>query len=140
LNAPGREHCRSCGAPLLQDRPLVTGPRPTLGTLEFDDGVSEPVDGPLVIGRRPPNQRTVAGELARTIQVEDPGHVVSGFHLEVRVDEWAISIVDYGSTNGTWITSPRGTPVRLRASEPTSLVHGCEVSLGGGRSFVYSET
>jgi len=133
---PAGDRCPSCGAS-LSGRPLVTGPPPVVGRLRFDDGQEVTLLGPLTLGRKPPSSRTVSGLVATPVALDDPEQRVSLFHLEVRVEEWTVSIVDYGSTNHTWATLPDQSPVRLRANQPFTIVPGTIVDLAGQRTFTY---
>ena len=51
-NDPRARFCATCGVSMAQSSILVVdGPRPSLGVLVFGDGVSVPLDRPVVVGR-----------------------------------------------------------------------------------------
>lgn len=79
---------------------------PLAGHLE-GDGVSYPVKlGANSIGRKPGNDVVLA----------DP--FVSGFHAVLTVAEESVTVVDSGSSNGTFISERRLSPGALETIEP----------------------
>lgn len=99
----------------------------------FRIGAGEPhaVTGPVLIGRRPfaprvPDPRGVAPEL---VTVASPRAVVSGTHLELRVEGTRVVATDLRSTNGTIVRSATGTR-RMRAGESIVVAPGTRLDLG----------
>ena len=108
---------------------------PTL-QLERADGSREPLSRPVLIGRSP--TASGAGSDARLIAVvDDPD--ISRTHLRVAVEGDAVVVTDLGSKNGSLITLPGAAPRKLRASEPTVVLPGTLIDLGGGTTFTVRE-
>ncbi|MGI5129070.1 FHA domain-containing protein [Pseudonocardia sp. CA-107938] len=137
LNDPRSQFCNQCGARINEQGALVSGPRPTLGVLVFDDGASYTVDAEYLVGRMPESdQRVSAGEL-RSIVVEDRSGAVSRVHAEIRIDGWDVLLADTGSRNGTFVAGPTQqgwSP--LQPGRSRRLVPGTRVRMGG-RTFVF---
>lgn len=108
---------------------------PTL-QLERTDGSREPLSQPVLIGRSP----TASGSAsdARLIAIADDPDI-SRTHLRVAVEGDAVVVTDLGSKNGSIITLPGGAPRKLRASEPTVVLPGTLIDLGGGTTFTVRE-
>ncbi len=141
LNDPRSPSCRECGAP-IDERVggLVTGPRPVLGTLLFDDGAAHLVDGGYLVGRAPDaDDRVRTGEL-RPIAIDDQAGSVSHAHAEIRVSGWDVMVVDTGSGNGTYVSGPdEGQWTALPPRRSRRLLPGTRVRLGA-RMFVFESS
>lgn len=135
-NPPHAENCRICNQPIT-DRSITVIPRPLLGVLRFSDGRIAPVDGPLLLGRRPSGDYMVNGQLATAITIDDPDRSLSRNHVELRVSDWQVHIVDRDSTNGTFLTIPGRAPFRLRAGESYPTPLNSEVRLSDTVSFTF---
>jgi FHA domain-containing protein len=108
---------------------------PTL-QLERADGSREALARPVLIGRSP--AASGPGSDVRLIAiVDDPD--ISRTHLRVAVEGDAVVVTDLGSKNGTIITLPGAAPRKLRASEPTVVLPGTLIDLGGGTTFTVRE-
>ena len=108
-------------------------PRPAPGVPAFrvGDGDPRPITGPVLIGRRPhaprvPDPRGVVPEL---VTVASPRAVVSGTHLELRVEGTRVVATDLRSTNGTIVRSATGVR-RMRAGESIVVAPGTRLDLG----------
>ncbi|TYL52394.1 FHA domain-containing protein [Agromyces mariniharenae] len=108
-------------------------PRAAPGAPAFRIGTGEPrpVTGPVLIGRRPhaprvPDPRGVVPEL---VTVASPRAVVSGTHLELRVEGTRVVATDLRSTNGTIVRSAAGVR-RMRAGESIVVAPGTRLDLG----------
>lgn len=137
LNDPRSQQCSQCGARLDERAALVTGARPALGRLVFDDGASYTVDAEYLVGRMPESDERVSGGELRSIVVEDRSGAVSRVHAEVRIDGWDVMLADSGSRNGTFVAGPTQqgwSP--LPPGKPRRLVPGTRVRMGG-RTFVF---
>lgn len=97
-------------------------------------GTHEPIllDVPAYIGRKPRSPRITSGRLPRLVMVPSPSREVSSTHVEVRQEGSAVVVTDLGSTNGTVVTPPLGTPLTLRQGESVVAVHGTTVDIGDG--------
>lgn len=85
-----------------------------VGSLALPDGTEFPLySGVNTLGRRSTNQ----------IVIPDP--FASGAHAEVRVEGSAVTLVDLGSTNGTFIAGER-----VAAQTPIAIHDGMSVTFG----------
>ncbi|GAA3747602.1 hypothetical protein GCM10022239_23890 [Leifsonia bigeumensis] len=91
-----------------------------------------PLDVPAYIGRRPSSPRITGGRLPRLVMVPSPSREVSSTHLEIRQEGPTVVVTDLGSTNGTLVTNPLGSPVKLRQGESVVVVDGSIVDIGDG--------
>ncbi|MEM9516229.1 MAG: FHA domain-containing protein [Actinomycetota bacterium] len=123
------ERCRVCGAALTGE--VTTIHRPSVARLVFDSGMIVEVDRPQVVGRRPslPDDAE-RSDLPGLIAVPDPHQDLSRSHLSIELEGWVLLASDLDSTNGTTVTHPGQSPVRLRPHEPTALVDGSQLALG----------
>jgi len=118
---------------------LVHAPSLPLGPtlqLERADGSREPLNRPVLIGRSPAASGT--GSDVRLIAIADDPDI-SRTHLRVAVEGDAVVVTDLGSKNGSMITLPGASPRKLRASEPTVVLPGTLIDLGGGTTFTVRE-
>ncbi|WP_433294328.1 FHA domain-containing protein [Pseudonocardia sp. CA-142604] len=138
LNDPRAQFCPSCGSRVEEGGgELVSGPRPPLGMLIFDDGVTHTVDADHLVGRMPEADPRVRAGSLRSLLIEDPSGAVSRVHAEIRLNGWDVLLVDSGSRNGTFVAGPgesAWTPLPARQSR--WLVPGTRVRLGG-RTFLF---
>jgi hypothetical protein len=97
------------------------------------DGPLRPVTAPVLIGRRPiaPRMAWATGVVPELLAVESPGAIISGTHLELRVEGSRLVATDLHSTNGTLIRSPAGSR-RMRAGESIVVSPGTTLDLGDG--------
>lgn len=131
LNDPRSHFCVLCGIRMNERTGvIVTGPRPPLGLLVFDNGSTYTVDAEYVIGRKPEvDERVRTGEL-RAISVDDHTGSVSRVHAEVRLESWDVLLVDAGSSNGTFLAPPGEDWVQLEPQERRRMVPGTKARLG----------
>jgi hypothetical protein len=104
---------------------------PDVPAFRIGGGEPHPVTGPVLIGRRPfasrvPDPHGPAPEL---VTVASPRAVVSGTHLELRVEGTRVVATDLRSTNGTIVRSATGTR-RMRAGESIVVAPGTRLDLG----------
>lgn len=130
-------------APVSLAAPTAVGPvhAPSLPLgpalqLERADGSRESLTRPVLIGRSPVASGTGSDDRLIAI-VDDPD--ISRTHLRVAVEGDAVVVTDLGSKNGSLITLPGGSPRKLRASEPTVVLPGTLIDLGGGTTFTVRE-
>ncbi|MEV2225676.1 hypothetical protein AB0E01_38265 [Nocardia vinacea] len=132
LNDPRVSFCAVCGIRMDQLTCVLTeGVRPPLGLLMLDDGTSFVLDNDIVLGREPEHAEAVRRG-ARPIRLPDSSGAMSRAHMEVRLVEWDVAVVDQGSANGTYIRMP-GHQEWLRAmpNQLTTLAAGAQILLGG---------
>jgi hypothetical protein len=129
FNDPKMAYCTVCGISMAQaNRHPVLGRRPALGVLVLDDGQMYPLVRDLVFGRVPDADPAVIAGTANAVRLDDPS--ISRVHARVTLDGWDVSVMDVGSTNGTflcpagettWTRLPRGASVALRPGTVTAL-------------------
>jgi hypothetical protein len=90
----------------------------------------------VLIGRSPAAPGPASD--ARLIAIADDPDL-SRTHLRVAVEGTAVVVTDLGSKNGSIITLPGTAPQKLRASEPTVVLPGTLIDLGGGTIFTVRE-
>jgi FHA domain len=125
--ARSAEETPASGLPAVVDAP----PGPA-ASLRMPDGALEPIGHDVVLGRAPSVSQVSGGRLPRliTIGVGDPD--ISRSHVRVAVEGDTVVITDLHSRNGTHVVAPGKPPVKLRAGEPTPVLAGTVVDLGGG--------
>jgi hypothetical protein len=137
LNPARQSLCRVCDAS-IPSQPSMVVKSPALGVFEFATGMRVPVQGPMLIGRSPAVSGPVAGVTPALVTVDSPSQDVSRTHLEVRVEDWDVWLVDRDSTNGTVVTPPRRQPQRLRPGQPFPLALGSTVDMADEVVFRYT--
>jgi hypothetical protein len=133
---------RAAPVDLIEVEPPTSLPLGPALQLERADGSRESLSRPVLIGRAPSAGGAGAGSGTgaepRLITIlDDPD--ISRTHLRVAVEGDAVVVTDLGSKNGTLITMPGGSPRKLRASEPTVVLPGTLIDLGGGAVFTVRE-
>lgn len=107
-------------------------PSPPRWRLAFTDGMVVDVDRTLVLGRKPVLRDGEDERTTRLVTVDCPQ--VSSRHLAVRTDGHEISIVDLGSSNGSFVlTTGDGRLVQLEPGVPHQLSEGTIVQIGTKR-------
>ena len=132
LNHPQARYCHRTGQ-RLEGRvgPLATGPRPPLGVLCVDDGVSRPLTGDLVVGRDPRRHHLVTDGAAESFTLDDRSGALSRAHLLVTLRGWDIRVADLGSGNGTWLRTGDDEPwERLAVGEAVTVPSGSTLACG----------
>ena len=138
FNDPEARYCGICGIHMVQDKsPRVKGPRPLLGYLVLDDGMSFKLDTDYVMGSDPHGHEAVASGIARPLVVTAEGGVVSPVHARVVLRDWDVFVSDCGSVYGTHVWSP-GAPdwQRLAPEQEVKLGAGSQVMLAQ-RGFMF---
>jgi hypothetical protein len=135
FNNPNAANCMICGLSMLHlTLNLVSGPRPTLGFIVFDDGSTFGLDRSYVIGREPV---PTDGSPAELLVLSENNETLSRTHAELRLVDWSVQLLDMGSTNGTYIwdhSFERWN--QLSPGQPVDLKSGDTVALGR-RTFVF---
>ncbi|MEV5834654.1 FHA domain-containing protein [Nocardia sp. NPDC052112] len=132
LNDPRVSFCAVCGIRMDQLTCVLTeGVRPPLGLLMLDDGTSFVLDNDIVLGREPEHAEAVRRG-ARPIRLPDSSGAMSRAHVEVRLVEWDVVVVDQGSANGTYVRMPGHQEwSRAMPNQLTTLAAGAQILLGG---------
>ena len=139
LTAPNETTCRTCHTHIAADAATVSGDRPVLGVLTFDDGAVLNIDRPAAIGSNVPTGYAVETEPATIVRLDDGAGGVSDVQVEVRLSGWTVEIVDMQSANGTYtsLNGERQTRTKLRPGQRVALQHDMTIETGG-RSFVFT--
>lgn len=125
-----RLRCLFCDGETTFDR-VELGKRPLLACLRFDTGQVLEVHHPILIGRKPTLREGIAGEVVAF----DDDRLLSRDHVEVRLNDWDLVVVDRQSANGTQVVHADGRKVIARPNLDISLDIGSTV-LFGAHSFV----
>ncbi|MBF9131831.1 FHA domain-containing protein [Plantactinospora sp. S1510] len=132
FNDPALRFCQQCGIAMHQ-LTLVTrrGPRPPLGVLLLDDGMTFRLDTDYVLGRAPDSDDEVAAGRARPLRITGDAPGVSRRHLRVVLAGWRVHILDLGSANGTDVRPPEtSSPHWLGAGTAIPIEPGTRVLFG----------
>jgi hypothetical protein len=134
---PHSDRCRVCGTGIPPQEPF-TMPRPPLGVLRLSTGDVVTLDRSVLLGRAPKlGDGLAAHDRPHVVKVPSPERDVSRNHVEVILEGWHVLIRDLGTTNGTTVTLPGETPVRLRANDQQVLEPGSLVSMADEVSFSF---
>lgn len=117
--APSVPDCRVCGLPVARQAPRHVA-RPALGRLYLSTGQSLVLDRDVVMGREPTADREGASR-PHLVGLGREERAVSRCHVELRLVEWSVQVVDLGSTNGTFLADEL---VPLRPGVPHVLEPG----------------
>lgn len=107
-------------------------PRPPLGRLVFSTGEVAPLEGVILMGRRPRFTAQADKPHPHVVVLPSPRMEISKTHCEVRVENWDVQLIDMGSANGTFVHRPGTQPMRLTARMPFSLRPGDKITFGEG--------
>jgi hypothetical protein len=137
FNNPDAAYCSVCGISMVQrTHEYIAAPRPPLGVIVFDDGVTFTLTGDYVLGRSPAGDEAVLTGRARPLVVEDAEDTVSRVHAEIHLEQWLVYISDRGSANGTYLAIDGSSWESIPPETPTALPPGTRVRLGQ-RMFVF---
>ena len=100
--------------------------------LRMPDGALEPIGHELVLGRAPSVSKVSGGRLPRLVTIGHGDPDISRSHVRLALEGGTVVITDLHSRNGTLVVAPGKPPVKLRAGEPTPVLIGTVVDLGGG--------
>jgi hypothetical protein len=138
FNDPAARYCGICGIHMVQDKVArVKGPRPVLGFLVLDDGMSFKLDTDYVLGSDPHGHDAVRSGMARPLVVKAEGDVISPVHARIVLRDWDVLVSDCGSVYGTYVWSPGGTDwERLSPEQEIKLGAGSQVMVAQ-RGFMF---
>jgi hypothetical protein len=139
LSPPHATGCRVCGASIASQSTVVV-PRPVLGVLRLSTGDLIRLDRAVVMGRAPGAADDTDPDRPHVLKLASPGDDISRTHLEVRLEDWHVLVVDLGSTNGTVVHVPGQQPERLRANDPRAIEPGTVVNLSDEIAFTFEVT
>ena len=119
-------------------RPPAAAPGSRL-YLELADGAREPLTQPILVGRVPSVNKVSGGQIPKLLTVAGSDQDISRNHAQFAVEGGTVVVTDLHSRNGTMIVLPGRSPQQLRQGEPTSVIVGTVVDLGGGVTFTVGE-
>jgi len=140
FNHPEARYCWRSGVKMGSGRTkaLVTGVRPPLGVVTFDDGSTYTVQWNTVLGRDPFMDDTVRAQTAAPLVIVDDSQSVSRRHVFLELVDWDVLVSDLGSQNGTSIKAVDSPERLLGTGERVVMRSGTTIRFGN-RSFVYDE-
>jgi hypothetical protein len=103
------------------------------------NGTREPLDQAIVLGRSPSVANVPAGQLPRLVTVSGGDQDISRSHVRFALEGGTVVVTDLHSRNGTTIVLPGGERQKLRGGEPTPIIVGTAVDLGGGIELTIEE-
>lgn len=106
-------------------------PAPTV-VVVLPDGSRETLDEALVLGRSPSVSGVPAGQLPRLVTLSGGDQDISRSHVRVALEGGTVVVTDLHSRNGTSVVMPNGDMQKLRGGEPTPVMVGTTIDLGGG--------
>lgn len=107
--------------------------------LVLSGGSREPLTQPILVGRSPSVSQVSGGQMPRLLTVGTPDQDISRTHVRFVLEGGTVVVTDLHSRNGTLVVLPGKEPQRLRAGEPTSVIVGTVVDLGGGITLTVEE-
>ncbi|GAA1772919.1 FHA domain-containing protein [Agromyces lapidis] len=119
-------------------RPASTPDAPATATdspgvrVRMPDGSFEPLGHEIVLGRSPSVSKVSGGRLPRLVTIGHGDPDISRSHVRLALEGGTVVVTDLHSRNGTLVVAPGRAPVKLRAGEPTPVLIGTVVDLGGG--------
>jgi hypothetical protein len=117
--------------------PAVIAPASSI-YLELPNNQREALGQPVIIGRSPSVSQVSGAELPRLVSI--PGSQdISRNHARFAVEGGTVVVTDLHSRNGTSVALPGKPPQMLRKGEPTAVLPGTVVDLGGGISLTVRE-
>ncbi|WP_213815751.1 FHA domain-containing protein [Glaciihabitans sp. dw_435] len=102
--------------------------------LESASGTREPLTQPVLIGRAPSVSKVSSGQVPRLLTIAG-NQDISRSHAQIALEGDTVVVTDLHSRNGTSIVLPGKSPQLLRQGEPTAILVGTVIDLGGGISF-----
>ena len=106
--------------------------------LELSGGGTEPLASTVLVGRAPSVSKISGGQIPRLVTLTGSDDI-SRNHAQFSVEGDTVVVTDLHSRNGTSIILPGRSPQLLRAGEPTSVLVGTVVDLGGGVTLTVRE-
>ena len=102
-------------------------------------GAREPLTQPILVGRAPSVSKVSGDQIPRLLRVGTVDQDISRNHARIALEGDTVVVTDLHSRNGTLIVLPGKEPQKLRAGEPTSVIVGTVVDLGGGVTLTVDE-
>lgn len=92
----------------------------------------QPLNRPIVFGRRPGLPRIGRGDVPLLVTVDSPDAAVSSTHLRIEQQGSSVVVTDLLSTNGTIVRPVQGPKRLLRPGEAVVVLVGTTIDIGDG--------
>jgi hypothetical protein len=112
-----------------RERPVAPSATP-LTYLELPGGTRQSLASPVVLGRAPSVSQVPASVVPTLVTLT--GDDISRSHVRVAVEGGTVVVTDLHSRNGTQVVLPGQAAQSLRPGEPTPVIVGTVIDLGGG--------
>jgi hypothetical protein len=101
---------------------------------ELRIGSGAPIEllNPVVVGRNPQPPRISGGTARKLLRVESESSQVSGSHVEIARVGASVVVTDLSSTNGTTVTLPDGSRIKLRQGDSLVTPVQSMIDVGDG--------
>jgi hypothetical protein len=119
--------------------PPTPPPTPALVLVVSSTGMREPLEQPILVGRSPSVSRVSGGQIPRLITIVGTDQDISRNHLQVALEGGTVVVTDLHSRNGTAVVLPGKDSQKLRPGEPTAVIVGTVIDLGGGITLTVEE-
>lgn len=103
---------------------------PLLTWVELPGGTRQSLASPVILGRAPSVSQVPASVVPTLVTLA--GDDISRSHVRVAVEGGTVVVTDLHSRNGTQVVLPGQAPQSLRPGEPTPVIVGTVIDLGGG--------
>ncbi len=113
-------------------------PAPPRFVLAVSNGTTEEVTGTVLFGRSPSVAKVSSGQVPRLVSITGDQDI-SRNHAQFALEGDTVVVTDLHSRNGTSIVLPGHAPQILRPGEPTPIIVGTVVDLGGGTTMTLGE-
>lgn len=117
----------------------ATATAPSLVLAVSTTGAREPLTQPILVGRAPSVSKVSGDQIPRLLTVGTADQDISRNHARFALEGGTVVVTDLHSRNGTMIVLPGKGPQKLRAGEPTSVIVGTVIDLGGGVTLTVDE-
>jgi hypothetical protein len=113
-------------------------PAPKLVLVVSTTGAREPLTQSILVGRAPSVSKVSGGQMPRLVTL-GADQDISRNHAQISLEGGTVVVTDLHSKNGTAVVLPGKPAQKLRAGEPTSVIVGTVVDLGGGVTLTVDE-
>lgn len=129
----------SAKTPARAETPVAKPLAPPRAMLRLPSGEIIGLEQPVLIGRAPSVTKVSGGAVPRIVSLGGVDQDISRNHVEVTVEGDTVVVTDLHSRNGTLIVLPGKSPQKLRSGEPTAVIVGTLIDLGGGIGITVGE-
>ena len=116
----------------------AAAPPPRLSLL-LPNGNRELLTQPVLVGRSPSVSKVSGGQVPRLVSLGSADQDISRNHVQFQVEGDTVVVTDLHSRNGTIVVLPGKSPQKLRQGEPTAVIVGTVIDLGGGVTLTVCE-